>query len=67
MGGMDGWQPIDTAPKDGTWMLTCRQNDTDSVRIAQWRAEGWCDDGDGYTIDERHWPTHWMPMPDPHI
>ncbi len=56
------WQPIETAPKDGTEVLVW---DGYGVKIAWWepyrRTTGgvWFYDGDNYT-----WPTHWMPLPE---
>ena len=73
----NNWQPIETAPKDGTEILLCQATDADgdpmsdeswgiSVQVAAWW-EG-----------ERNWivycsmvrdpslhftPTHWMPLP----
>lgn len=68
------WQPIDTAPKDGTLVLIAVRG---SCYIASWSDEaqferfeerpGWqvfvCDDG-WYSWAEDA-PTHWMPLPDP--
>lgn len=59
----DQWQPIETAPKDGTEILVF---DAGAIFISLWftdpdRGEqGWWDNG----IVEPP-PTHWMPLPDP--
>jgi hypothetical protein len=57
---MSEWQPIETAPRDGTRILV---SDADGFMIvAFWFADGW-DDGDfrsGLT-----WPQYWMPLPPP--
>lgn len=56
------WQPIETAPRDGTRIRCLVINDE---FILHWEQEddeypaGWCDD------DKTDWnPTHWMPLPD---
>jgi hypothetical protein len=59
------WQPIETAPKDGTEILTFR----DGV-ISQC---GWKDDLFGekcwghasWSYPQWSQPTHWMPLPEP--
>ncbi len=54
----NGWQPIDTAPRDGAWVLLA----TPSGKIAsgcfhpRYKVWSW-----PYVMVE---PTHWMPMPD---
>jgi hypothetical protein len=59
------WQPIETAPKDGTEILSAVKG-TNQVLIVRWEGIGsadrgeWFYDNDGYT-----WPTHWMPLPEP--
>lgn len=62
------WQPIDTAPKDGTSILTYPH-----YSVIHWSNEGdvltatgngwastWCDDLDAFSTCD---PTHWMPLP----
>jgi len=68
------WQPIETAPKDGSGILiaggTYIYSDYEpmpflSVTIAQWYQDGWR--GDTFAHDEWnvHKPTHWMRLPEP--
>ncbi len=73
------WQPIDTAPKDGTWVLLCGGNtneyDFDDEMlpchsrpvVAHWNGSDWAYgywDGAWRSCYEK--PTHWMPTPEPH-
>lgn len=60
------WQPIETAPKDGTAILVYEGDD---IGVVLWRQQAftngemeWCaqDCCDGVTIYK---PTHWMPLP----
>lgn len=71
------WQPIETAPKDGTRIITlvCGFKPT----IGWWGENGWTNDQAEATerlIDIADWlvvddgtsgysPTHWMPLPPP--
>lgn len=68
---MSAWRPIESAPKDGTWVLL-------SCDHGQYVA-GWLTEGDGDTVNFSGWyvednkhgpyalrgaaPTHWMPLP----
>lgn len=77
---MSEWQPIETAPKDGTTILIYggtyfHDNDgswnaDDSqlkhVTTAYFRRDGWCM-GFGESYNDEIWakPTHWMPLPTP--
>jgi hypothetical protein len=74
------WQPIETAPKDGTEVILGW--DMASVWIVR---NGWFHDGNdwrGFDLDDVGWwsyrhsvtqeklegydtPTHWMPLPEP--
>ena len=76
---MNEWQPIETAPKDGTWILLAGgkvEDDEDEFRMA---IAKWTNYLSGRTTDW-HWqhcfydggyygsydgPTHWMPLPEP--
>jgi len=54
----DPWQPIETAPKDGTEILGY----AGGFLLLSWRDDEWHEE----TFEESGWnPTHWMPMPAP--
>jgi hypothetical protein len=68
------WQPIETAPKDGTSILVATEegvqlvawldNNTSlhSRKFMEWCEPGsWQDEQGGYTIADN--PTHWTPLP----
>jgi len=59
---MIDWQPIETAPKDGTCVLVfvaARDDLPSFVTTCAWHKDaGWC-------ADELRSVTHWMPLPDP--
>lgn len=72
---MSDWQPIETAPKDGGWLLL--NGDGPGFRkctvVGYW---GKVNTGDTLKFgDEEMWrrtfggepmrPTHWMPLPEP--
>ena len=59
------WQPIETAPKDGSVFLACVGN---WMTVAHWHRSQQCLATNGptyerYPADEM--PTHWMPLPAP--
>lgn len=57
---MSTWQPIATAPKDGT-LVVVRWADKDwPPLVAYFCDRGWCDARDGYEITE---PSYWAPIP----
>lgn len=72
-----GWQSIETAPRDGRYVLLWQQYN-DSPVVGQyltdyWRCNGenlevscglWCQGGSIRT-DSDFKPTHWMPLPQP--
>lgn len=67
------WQPIETAPKDGTKLLlhVLGNHGGNSIHVARWDA-AYIGSGWGHRwIHTDHWdgvsgkPTHWMPLPEP--
>ncbi|MGI9292383.1 MAG: DUF551 domain-containing protein [Pseudomonadales bacterium] len=62
---MTDWQPIETAPKDGTWVLLggCEFGYIiQTARWYDWGVQGW-EWGDYSNRGFK--PTHWMPLPEP--
>lgn len=62
------WQPIETAPKDGTRILLGRGDRVwldewwKGIGISGWASlVAWEQAGGSYSLP----PTHWMPLPDP--
>ena len=55
------WQPIDTAPKDGTAILACHE-ELHEAAIVVWRYDAWVIAA--RTGDIVFDPTHWMPIPE---
>jgi hypothetical protein len=62
----EGWQPIETAPKDGTSVLCYVPNrrgffSRQDVAVVAWIENGW------QSVNSGHWiyseVTHWMPLP----
>jgi hypothetical protein len=65
------WQPIETAPKDGTPLLLFIDGESelaDRMTTGRWNSGRWelCQVG-GYAEDSEVWtdPTAWMPLPPP--
>lgn len=65
------WQPIETAPKDGTSILAWRRDWKEGPRFVQWRLNRrtcttfWNDpvENDDYENEENP-PTHWFELPE---
>lgn len=53
-----GWQPIDTAPKDGTRLLIYDTDAFKRITIGHW-SDDWIDEDNADVWS----PTHWMPLP----
>jgi hypothetical protein len=60
------WQPIETAPKDGTRFLA-PSIDGRTVTIGLWSDQwgGYWDDLTVGHLNGQWHPTHWMPLPPP--
>jgi hypothetical protein len=63
---MNNWQPMDTAPKDGTQILIYTGDAIEpTIFLAGYDADttyrGWYDDGGSHIS----MITHWMPLPAP--
>lgn len=65
-GPNDAWQPIETAPKDGTeflaWVHTAAGG---RVATVQWLDGQWVESYDLAGWMPEYGPTHWRPLPDP--
>ena len=63
------WQPIESAPMDGSQLLVAGKGwtETDYIVSAYYSEEhrGWWESNTHYTdaADGQVYPTHWMPMP----
>lgn len=60
----NGWQPIETAPKDGSPILGYAKKEYTTI---EWSIGGYwtlCICGE-HASDGEWWPTHWMPLPQP--
>jgi hypothetical protein len=55
------WQPIETAPKDGTSILGYYLNE---MAVIRWQ-KGWNEWHYAQPRGSNWWPTHWMPLPPP--
>lgn len=61
---MTEWQPIETAPKDGRWILTWTTDISHAFSpylVVRWKGNEWC-----YEAGKDFFaPTHWTPLPEP--
>ena len=73
------WQPIETAPKDGTWILVYGDGTDDEAEQRKVAVAQYTNYLNGSTYDKFWWqfawydggyygrfdgPTHWMPLPE---
>jgi hypothetical protein len=61
------WQPIETAPKDGAWVICLVGGDAIEgvMRNGRWNYISLNSHGCGCCGDDDPEPTHWMPLPAP--
>jgi len=62
------WQPIESAPKDGTTVILSGNDPKPWVTTGFFSGERWCPIGEDYPILDGHplrGVNHWMPMPAP--
>ena len=71
---MTEWRPIETAPKDGTFILLAGPSGyiTTPIRVSVGRYDPerrpyspWQTHSDDDFTDDGEEPTHWMPLPNP--
>lgn len=65
---MSEWQPIETAPTDGTVFLGLHGYKVrEAYRVQRDDCEMWCFGGYSGDVEIAPWtkPTHWMPLPLP--
>jgi hypothetical protein len=64
------WRPIETAPKDGTWILVYKPFNLYGFDDSEWYVDKyivrWADECWNISMEDKvAYPTHWMPMPKP--
>lgn len=60
------WQPIETAPKDGTSIIVyCRFGGRHDYAVVIRRREEWMVDTEDGWLSIDFYPTHWMTLPEP--
>lgn len=63
---MSGWQPIETAPKDGSWIIVASTHNRYYLAAVQWNDDYWWDVNEANHNDPMDYAaTHWQPFPDP--
>lgn len=68
---MSEWQPIETAPKDGRWILAAwYHDDADDFGVAvgcvRYAGQHVWREKEGTGVDSAVGaPSHWMPLPEP--
>lgn len=62
---MTDWQPIETAPKDGSWIIVTSTHNQYYRAAIMWD-DYWqdCNEANHDSFMDKS-ATHWMPLPDP--
>lgn len=67
--GVPSWQPIETAPRDQSWVLLWSRDCDPAFGVFRWDIEDdeWVSDekADRWVESQSYGPTHWMPLPSP--
>ena len=65
---MGDWQPIETAPRDGTWIIVTSTHNPYYRAAVQWQYGAWIDvsEQDHDKLMARA-ATHWQPFPQPPV
>jgi hypothetical protein len=58
------WQPIETAPRNGSWVLVWWPSVTDVAFVGYMVNGEWRAATDGSRWPSLSAPTHWMPLPE---
>lgn len=61
----NGWATIDSAPRDGSYILACHFVNFGPFST-RWVNGGWFEDVDEED-DHQTFPTHWRPLPMPPV
>lgn len=65
---MSEWQPIATAPKDGTVIWGCDAVRGYDGKVVYTQSHEWmCVGFNQFGMDIGFYPTHWMPLPKPPV
>lgn len=62
------WRPIETAPKDGRWLMVSAERwepETACWSESVWLTGWYCGGGRSDSYGPSFEPTHWMPLPTP--